>query len=436
MTQPIGTDTEGLSRDSGAAVHVAFLEKLAHCDPDDRAWQEAVAGLVVLRIVDHWLQPAAPGADVSDESFAAADAEIRRLEVGSEQRALLSALVARVRRLRDDASEEALEGLCRALWAYGRALEDDADWGAALDVYRTALRVSDLAPDPLRLELAGRVELRIAFTCRELGASDEAAAIYARVRNAARAAGWREGELRCDFGETKIVILRGDLPDAEQRLADLAERAGSYGIRTVQAMALHELGTVLGRRGRIAAAVTRLFDAYRLTPPSELADRYQVLCDIALGFSLLGLRDAARHMFVAIVLRAPRRRARWVAALNLMQIARQLGDLAAFDHWRAWLQEQAMRPPELLAGYNLEVGYAGLAFGRFEESAAAFSSALNIAEKYGYGELVFEAEAGLDAVCKGRRQVSARPLGSDETPGEMEAVAEIASVLRAEFAAT
>jgi tetratricopeptide (TPR) repeat protein len=412
----------------------AFFDLLARLAPATHRGQEVAAGLIVLRMVDRWLQPPVPGIGIPDNAMQAAEREVARLAADSGHRQALREVLERLQAVARDPSGVAIRAVSEAVTAYGQRLEADAEWSAAIETYLHAQRVARLLDEPDRARLFAGLGLRIGMARRELGDFESAIETYRRAGADARRAGWREGELRAELGEAKVIAARGNLPEAERRAESIVERAASEGVVIAQAFALHELGTLVGMRGRVAQAVTYCFEAYKLTDGND-TERQLILCDIAFGFCLLGLHDAARDAFLALARKGVTRKLRWIAATNLIELAVSTGDAASFEHWHAWLDREPMTP-FLRAEYQVQLGHGRLAFGRLQEAEVAFGRALEIAEEYGYGRLIFEAEAAFKSLESRRRHAVERIPHTDTSERDTYALAEIASAVRAELAAT
>src|SRR4051812_8108971 len=132
-----------IKRDEGIAMlrHVAFFEelgKLDECNPD---WRSVTAGLVVMRLVDRWIEDGAVatdgwGANAVRESVAA-------IPVTTPLQRILASIVDRI----IDATRVDMRALSPRLMAYGQALEYDAKWHLAIDVYETIISHADPAED-------------------------------------------------------------------------------------------------------------------------------------------------------------------------------------------------------------------------------------------------------------------------------------------------
>ena len=115
--------------------HLPFFTELASLEERDPSWRAVSAGLVLLRLVDAWIEegPAVVAADGWGVRSVAASLE--EMPVGLPARAILmSALeTLSVARAGD------MHAVAPRLMAYARSLDLDAKWALAADVYHTVL---------------------------------------------------------------------------------------------------------------------------------------------------------------------------------------------------------------------------------------------------------------------------------------------------------
>src|SRR5215831_9502710 len=173
----LSLDEERDMNSFSALRHLAYFDELSRRDETDDAWKEISAGLVVLRLVDRWLEE---GASVVAAMAATSTPNFRTV--------------------------------APRLMAYARALDFDARWTLAVDVYHTVIAFSE------PLENADTViaaHLRLGYCLRQIGEVDQSAAAYAMAGRIAEQTGDMVGVLRARIGDAKIAILRGNLPRAE-----------------------------------------------------------------------------------------------------------------------------------------------------------------------------------------------------------------------------
>ena len=139
-----------------ALRHLAFVEALVAHPPDSASGREALAGLLTLRLVDHWVARGggvcAPGATV----LAATRDAIAALPSASPWRAPLDLIVSTLVAL----PGPDVQPVVPALGALGTLLQSEDRFAMAADVHRTVTRLAD-----------PRVHLALAFESQmQLGA--------------------------------------------------------------------------------------------------------------------------------------------------------------------------------------------------------------------------------------------------------------------------
>jgi tetratricopeptide (TPR) repeat protein len=392
-----------------ALRHLAFFDELSRLDEADDTWREVSAGLVVLRLVDRWLEEGA--------SVVAADAwghtsvvdAVDAVSVGRPVRGMLRSVV--------DAMAAATTPNFRAvaprLMAYARALDFDAKWALAVDVYHTVIAFSE------PLENADTViaaHLRLGYCLRQLGEVEQSAAAYAIAGRISEQTGDMMGVLRARIGDAKIAMLRGNLPRAEMILDETIEDAAKSGLSGVESMALHDRASAAGMRGDYELAI-RL--AYRALSGSESErSRDRILHDIAVAFNLLGVRSAARDAFSVLVATSQEQYLRWASSIQLLAIAGEDGLGPAFEKHRLDLGSEPL-PPALRAEFQYQTGRGYMAMGHFEEATHWLEEAVSTANTNGLYQTVFEAESALvnsrQAQVRQSRTTSNRVLAPDLT---------------------
>src|SRR5437868_14443143 len=111
--------------------HRAFFEELASLDETDLAWRSATAGLLVLRLIDTWIED---GIVADAWTLRNVDAAISEVDERSILRGLLEGLA---RAVRSEGAE--LNRIVSPFMAYAQALEYDAKWRLAGGIYLTRL---------------------------------------------------------------------------------------------------------------------------------------------------------------------------------------------------------------------------------------------------------------------------------------------------------
>jgi len=364
--------------------HLAFFEELARLDESDPSWRSVSAGLVTMRLADSWLAgDVRGGADAW--AISAVRTAIDEVPNTTPIRRILRAVVDSI------AASPIAEAhaLSPRLMAYGQALEYDAKWSLAADVYQTIIAHSSPVDDA---DLVVAAFLQLAFCQRTVGDLDSAAAAYEQASRVALAAGDMIGVLRGRLGDAKLAMARGNLPRAELILEETIERAKSSGLDDVHARALTDRAFVAGSRNQHERAIRYSYDALELSKSQR--DRDRILANIATGFRYLGLLDVARDAYIVLAATAQEQYIRWMSELNLMELAAAQGVELEFDKYRRDL-EAADFTPQLRVTYLLHVGRGYNALGDASVAIPYLERAIELASKHQLNQLMFEAEEAL-----------------------------------------
>jgi hypothetical protein len=174
-------------------------------------------------------------------------------------------------------------------------------------------------------------------------------------------------------------------------------------------------------RGQYDAAVRFAYDALRESANEH--ERERILNDLATAFSALGVKSAARDAFLIIASTAREQYLRWMATINLMELAADEGVRLQFERYRQQLAS-AVLPPLLHVQFELHVGRGYQAMSEWELAQSWLERAAGSAASYSFNKLVFEAE---DALSKNTRREERGPAVAFEVP---EDVGQIASEIR------
>ncbi|HEV8495973.1 MAG TPA: hypothetical protein VGQ56_03880 [Gemmatimonadaceae bacterium] len=368
----------------GMLRHLAYFEELAKLDESDPGWRSVSAGLVTMRLVDSWL---AGGVQGGTDSWAisAVRSALDEMPNTTPIRRILCTIVDSIAALTLSESH----ALSPRLMAYGQALEYDAKWSLAVDVYQTIIAHSSPVDDA---DLVVAAFLQLAFCHRTLGDLDAAAVAYEDASRVALAAGDMIGVLRGRLGDAKIAMARGNLPHAEVILEETIERAKSSGLDDVQARALTDRAFIAGSARRYDQVIRFSYDALELSKSQR--DRDRILTNIATGFRYLGLMDVARDAYLVLAATAQEQYIRWMSELNLMELAAAQGIELEFDKYRRDL-EGADFTPQLRVTYLLHVGRGYTALGDAGVAIPYLERAIELASQHHLNQLMFEAEEAL-----------------------------------------
>ncbi len=393
--------------------HRAFATALAHSVDGTDDWQRLLAGFVTLRFVDRWLREGASAAKASDDAMRAvrsAVAAVPLLHATDREPALLNAVL--------DAAQSARRvgphAVRPALYAYATALQHRSAWTLAADVYEMIVELSEQPPweaaaDAERdAELVDDALIRAGGCYRIMARHAEAARSYGRARDRALERGDLCRVCVARLGETNLVRDRGNLSDAEAGYRGLIEMLTSliaHGalpdeavpMAALRAEVRHELANVLHARERPVEAIEVAREAWG-EPAYTKRDR--LLVDSASYLRDVGATEAARDaslLVLALAAQGGEPVAGWMATANLLELAVDERDEAAFERHRDTLAGVRQLPPFIEAGYYtyLARGYLtfGSATGGRERALQAARHAGQVAAAHGLHQWVFAAEA-------------------------------------------
>jgi tetratricopeptide (TPR) repeat protein len=378
--------------------HVPFFTELATLEETDISWRAVTAGLVVLRLVDAWVEEGVSVVSAESWGVRSVRAAIDDVPDGTPARAILGGIVDAL----TSSSAGDLHAVAPRLMAYAKSLDLDAKWSLAADVYETILAHVHPIEDA---DVAFNALLRRGHCLRELGAYVAASAIFATAAEVANRSGDMVGTLRARIGEAKIMTARGNLPAADALLADTASRANEEELGEVRGQAIHDRSHVAHLRGQYDAAVRFAYDALKDADNETWRDR--ILSDLAGSFYMLGVKSAARDAFVVLAATAREQYARWVATINLMELAAEEHLRLDFERHRQQLAG-AKLPPLLLTQFELHVGRGYQTLGEFGAARTWLERAIRHAAEHSFNQLLFEAER---ALATGGPERVATPVG-------------------------
>ena len=382
-----------MSLDGHTLRHLPFFEALGALEETNSDWSVTSAGLVVLRLVDAWLDDG-PSA-VAPESWGTKSVReaVDMIPPNNHVRGLLSGIVDAM----VSSPTPSVGAVVPRLMAYARALDFDAKWRLAADVYRTIIAH---APPSEEADLVIDAHIRLAYCARTLGEFDEAAAVYIQASALAESVGDIVRVLRVRIAEAKLSLARGNLPRTEAQLVDAIAAAEAASLPEIRATALHDLSVVAGTRGDYDRAIRLAYDALGATRNPVNRDR--VLADIANSFVELGVLSAARDALLILTATAQEQYLRWLAMVNLIDLAARDGSEPLFEEYRRELADVSL-PPLLEVRYHLHIGQGQMMFGRVEAARVALTRALELSSHHKLNQLLFSAEERMAELEQGVR---------------------------------
>ena len=391
--------------------HSAFFTELSTLEDADPSWRSVTAGLVVLRLVDAWVEEGAGVVAADSWGVRSVRAAIEDMPEGMPARTLLAGVVEALTSSRGGD----LHAVAPRLMAYARSLDLDARWRLAADVYETILSHVHPIEDA---DVAVNALLRRGHCLRQLGALAEATAVYATAAEVATKASDMIGALKARIGEAKVLMEKGNLPAADALLDATATEAGTLALSEVRSAATHDRSHVAYLRGHYDAAVRFAYDALRESTNEH--ERERILNDLATAFSTLGVKSAARDAFMIIAATAREQYLRWAATINLMELAADEGIRLQFERYRQQLSNSEL-PPLLQVQFELHVGRGYHAMGEAGLAQTWLERAAGTAAAHSFNKLVFEAE---DALEKNARPAQPRtPAAPFEVSEDVDQIA-------------
>jgi hypothetical protein len=317
-----------------------------------------------------------------------------------------------------ESDDKITDGLGLELIAYGRALDVDARWKLAADVFAT---VASLLPERAYPRVVIEASTAMGAAARNAGdwaASDKA---YARAEHLAERNAEYALSLTAQVGIATNELVRGNLPAAEHQLIGVVSEAHERGLQDVEAIALHASATVAHYKGDFERAINLAYHSLELTTRGGARDR--LLSDIAAAYGSLGMRKAAIDGHTIVLLTAAHQWVRWQAELNLMELAIEEGDEEMYANHLRHLSSAELDVK--LRSYFLY--FKALGAQRFDPGSAArlFAEAQAYAEANRLNQLAFEIES-----ARNKPQPQAGP--SAEPSGELLRIAEALGHLRHE----
>jgi tetratricopeptide (TPR) repeat protein len=367
--------------------HQIYFDTLGSMQEDSASWRSVFAGLSVLRLVDAYASPGPTTGPANWAQLHAVRAAIEQMSDGDAVRGVLICVLEEI-----TTRSKVDDTVCAALMGYGRALDYEASWGLATDVFSA---VATLARPERNARLAVEANVAVGGAARRNGDWDRSARAYSQAAYIADTLGDRQGVLHVQIGIANTYLAKGNIPQAETILDDVIVQARDQEFPEMQSMALHSRASLAHRRGEHAEGLRLAHEALGLTARSS--DRDFILEDIAALFTELGLRDSARDTHLILAATAQSKLVRWTAGLNLMELASLDGQEDVFD---GYARELARAPMGawIRSHYLLFLGEGFSRFGRQEAAIGALQEAVAFADSNQIHQIAFKAQDVLAGV--------------------------------------
>lgn len=386
-------------------LHQPYFDVLSAEQVGSPEWNAAMAGLLVLRLVD------AARVDISvvDADWTGLRAvmdNVNALRDGTPFRRPLTKVIDELRN-----PESTLSAVNAHLFSYGRALDIHGHWQLAADVFGM---VADIARAEKAPELAMEATIALGGAARRSGDWDRSAAGYAEAAYLADTLDDKASGLTVRVGTANTQIARGNLPAAQSILDEVIAEASKSGLDAVEALALHSSATASHLRGNYNETVKLAYKALQKTTNPSVKD--SLMADIAAAFAELGMLNPARDAHLIVSLTSRYQWVRWQATINLMELASMEGMEVPFQEYAAELRNAAL-DPRLRSYFLLYYGQGLIAFGREEEGRQYLSEAARFAAKSKINQVAFEAEQALAAPAK--KSAEPKKAWVEEVPADL-----------------
>src|SRR3954470_19843625 len=224
--------------------HQVFFDTLGSLKEDSASWRSAFAGLSVLRLVDTYAET---GLSVDPGSWAqlhSVRSAVEEVSDGDPIRGVLTSVLEEVTR-RSGIDET----VCAELLVYGRALDYEASWGLATDVFSTVAKLTRPEKMP---KLAIDAHIAMGGAARRNGDWEISARAYSQAAYIAETVGDRQGILTVQVGIANTYLAKGNFPQAQTILDDVIIQSQDRAVSHVHATALHSRATLAGQQGNYA----------------------------------------------------------------------------------------------------------------------------------------------------------------------------------------
>jgi tetratricopeptide (TPR) repeat protein len=372
--------------------HLAFFEAVGEAEENSSKARSATAGLLMLRLIDHWVLAGPVMVEPESVSVKSVRNAIMALEATDPSREVLLGLINAMQTVR----AVDIQPVLPRLFAYAGCLERRLQLTLAADVYGTIAR---LAEEEFDGDLLIDSFLRLGYCHRLLGALGDAESAYTTGGKIAKRQKQTARALRSQIGVAIVVMARGNLPKAEELLAQVATESAGLDCFAEAANALHARSTVAHRRGEFGRAVRIAYEAFTLTPTPS--DRDLILSDIGAYFIAMGRYDGAKDALMILEATAASELVRLNARVNMVALAARAGDRELFFATRARLDGVSLHA-EARVNYMIESARGFRLFDEPEAAVSLLEQARSLAADHGLNRSLFEAEAMLQQPTRAR----------------------------------
>jgi tetratricopeptide (TPR) repeat protein len=379
--------------------HLAFFEAVGESEENSSKAHAATAGLLMLRLIDHWILAGPVMVEPESVSVRSVRHAIMQLESRDPSRDVLLGLINAMQTVR----EVDIQPVLPRLFAYAGCLEKRGELTLAADVYATIARLGEEDFDG---DLLIDSFLRLAYCQRNMGVLADSEASYATAGKISKRRKDTPRAFRSQIGIGILAGMRGNLPKADEFLAQIADECERMECVAEHAKALHARSVIAQQRGELGRSVCLAYDALqRTTSPSE---RDLILADIG-GYLIVMRRfDAARDALMILEATAATEVPRLQARVNMVALAARAGDRNLFAHSRGRIETETLQPA-VKVNYLIESARGFRAFGEPGKAEELLNDARELASEHGFNRSIFEIE----------EMLAEREVSADATSGSV-----------------
>ncbi|MEO8575778.1 MAG: hypothetical protein ABI556_03720 [Gemmatimonadales bacterium] len=399
-------------------AHTAFFSALGTMRENDSAGRPVFAGLAVLRLIDSFRDNPERAHATEEMTIVSARAAATAIPEGDPTREILRRIISIL-----DQTKQLTPQIGRELFNYGRALDLEARYTLAADVFKT---ISESFSGPDNTDLVIEAATMLGAAARTSGDWKMSDRSYAHAQHLADTSKNRALSLTVRVGIASSHMMHGNLPAADDELIDVVAEAREHNLQQVEAKAIHAQASVAHSRGDYQRAVHLAYRSLELT--IDKTQRERLLGDIAAAYHGLGMLDAARDGYSIVAVTSPHKWVRSQATINLMELAVADGDETQFDRYVDQLSQVTLDPR--LHAYSLY--FQGLGMRRFERDGAddVLTCTRDYASNLQLHQLVFEIEQTLTSPAVPVAVDESIETISDENSDELRRIARVIMHLR------
>lgn len=354
--------------------HLPFFQLLAEAPEGSPEACVATAGLLALRMMDHWVLVGPPIVEPESVSVRSVRHAIMALPAQEPVREALLTIVNTMQMLHHVDMGPVLP----RVFAYGQLLErHHGAMALAADVYASIIRLSDAGFDS---ELVMDSYYRMAFCQRKLGAFEDALDSSEALTKLATRRRDRTRILRGRMGTAQVAMMRGEHASADSQFLLIAKEAKRRELMREYAMAIHNRAVVAARAGNPTDAIELAHEALQNT--SDPFERDRVLADLAAFLLWSGRTETALDALRILELTAASEEPRQSARANIVIAAARIGNRELFDAARRELSASSLSPEARLNLY-IESARGLRAFGAEDEAESSLRDAEALARMAG-----------------------------------------------------